>query len=183
MPESRSEKRKERYRELRALGFTPDRARQLRDHSGKNIQRSISTEQRRISRKPPSMRTSEESFRLRRIQDRNRSQNRIQSDGRILERQQRWENWSEWSKTNIWPRDMRRIARALNEQAGRPPDDGYGFRRLYYMYVERMPDERSEILAERNDSEMRFLTNKPLIRGRQNLRALLRSPADKRGEA
>lgn len=174
MPESRSDKRKERYRELRALRFTPEQARRLRDRSGKEIQLAIARERRHISRKPEYKRTAEEQFRLRRIQDRQSLGSEIQQQSRLDSRQERWEKFSEYSKSGKWPRQLRTRIREINSRAGLGPDDGYGYRRFYYEYVERLSLEESIQISERGDSEVRFLTNRPLVYGRQNLRALLR---------
>jgi hypothetical protein len=177
MPEPRSLKRVERYRELRALGFDPIQARRFRDWSGKRIQLTIAREQRRISRKPVQLRTSDESFRLSRIQSRNRRQTQIQQQARLSSRQERWEQFAEFSKTRNWPSEFLRRIRQINVRAGKESaDDGYGYRRFYFEYVERLDIQESLDIAERGDSEIRFLTNKPLVAGRPNLRALLRSP-------
>lgn len=176
MPESRSDKRKERYRELRALRFSPEQSRRLRDRSGKEIQLAIAREQRRISRKPVQLRTADESFRLKRIQDRQAAATEVQRRARLETRQERWEKFSEYSKSGIWPREFRKRIREINRRVGLGPDDGYGYRRFYYEYVERLSQEESIQISERGDSEVRYLTNRPLVVGRPNLRALLRSP-------
>jgi hypothetical protein len=176
MPEPRSLKRVERYRELRALGFDPIQARRFRDWSGKRIQLTIAREQRRISRKPIQLRTTDESFRLSRIQSRNRQQTQIQQQARLSSRQERWEQFADFSENRNWPPEFLRRIRQINERAGLSIDDGFGYRRFYYEYVERLDIQESLDLAERGDSEIRFLTNRPLVAGRPNLRALLRSP-------
>lgn len=184
MPESRSDKRKERYRELRALRFSPEVARRYRDRSGKEISLLIAREQRRISRKSESARSADESFRLRRIQDRQRFESPSQLQSRLDARRERWEKFSDYSKSGLWPADLRAMAREWNERAGKEsPDDSYGYRRVYYFFVERLPDERAEIFAQRNDSNAKFLRNEPLVSGRPNLRALLRSPNQQRKSA
>jgi hypothetical protein len=176
MPEPRNLKRVERYRELRALGFDATQARRFRDWSGKRIQLTIAREQRRISRKPIQLRTADESFRLSRIQSRNRQQTQIQQQTRLSSRQERWEEFAEFSENRNWPSEFLRRIRQINERAGLSIDDGFGYRRFYYEYVERLDIQESLDLAERGDSEIRFLTNRPLVAGRPNLRALLRSP-------
>lgn len=180
MPESRSDKRKERYRELRALRFSPEVARRYRDKSGKEISLLITREQRRISRKPQYKRSADESFRLRRIQDRSKSANQVQQQARLDSRRERWEKFSEYSKSGLWPQNLRNRIREINRRAGLGPDDGYGFRRFYYEYVERLSLEESIQISERGDSEVRFLTNRPLVAGRPNLRVLLRSPQQRK---
>lgn len=176
MPESRSDKRKERYRELRALRFSPEQSRRLRDRSGKEIQLAIAREQRRISRKPVQLRTAEESFRLKRIQDRQATATEVQRRTRLETRQERWEKFSEYSKSGVWPREFRKRIREINRKVGLGPDDGYGYRRFYYEYVERLSQEESIQISERGDSGTRYLTNRPLVTGRTNLRRLLRPP-------
>lgn len=176
MPESRSDKRKERYRELRALRFTPDQARRLRDRSGKEIQLAIARERRRISRKPIQLRTADEHFRLQRMQDRQATATEMQRRARLETRQERWEKFSSYSKSGIWPREFRKRVREINRRAGLGPDDGYGYRRFYFEYVERLSLEESIEISERGDSEARYLTNRPLVQGRSNLRRLLRPP-------
>lgn len=180
MPESRSDKRKERYMEAKALGFSVEQARRLRDRSGNEIRLAYAREARRISRKPIQMRTSEESFRLNRIRERQITATKTGIDARIDSRKSRWKKFSEYSKNGAWPKRLRTIARQYNNEAGKEsPDDSYGYRRLYYHFVERLPEERSEILAERNDSNARYLTNKPLVSGRENLRRLFETPKAK----
>lgn len=183
MSESRSDKRKERYRELRALRFSPEVARRYRDKSGRQISLLIAREQRRISRKPQYKRSADESFRLRRIQDRQRFESPSQLQSRLDARRERWEKFSDYSKSGLWPADLRAMARELNERAGKVEGDSYGYRRVYYFFVERLPDERAEIFAQRNDSNARYLRNEPLVSGRPNLKALLRSPKSERKSA
>ena len=175
MPESRDQKRIERYRELRALGYDSKTARRLRDASGKNIELFIGRDQRRISRKPIQTRTSSEAFRLRRIQNRYRTQTELQRKARLSTREERWQEFAEYSKSGIWPAEFRRRIREINRRAGFIKDannNKYGFRRFYYEYVERLSREESIELSELGDSEAKFIKNEPLVRDRQNLRAL-----------
>lgn len=169
-------KRRERYLELRALGYTPTEATRLRDLSGDNIQKQISRTRRRISRKPVAMRTSEETFRLARIQNRQRVQSQVQQDGRLGSRESRWRKFSEYSKINKFPKKMRDRIAEINSNVGKPPLDGYGYRRFYYEYVERLDIREASNLANRNDSGMRYLLNKSLVTGRMNLRRLFSPP-------
>lgn len=180
MPESRSDKRKERYRELRALRFSPEQSRRLRDRSGKEIQLAIAREQRRISRKPEKLRTADESFRLKRIQDRQTTATEVLRRARLETRQERWEKFSDYSNSGIWPGEFRKRIREINRRSGFGPDDRYGYRRFYFEYVERLSQEESIDISERGDSEARYLTNKPLVSGRQNLRRLLRPPTEQK---
>lgn len=170
-PESRSDKRKERYRELRALGFSASEARRYRDQSGTNIDKRISVEQRRISRKPQQMRSSEEVFRLERI--RNRRKSRVTRQPRLDSRRERWQRFSDWSKVQRFPKEYQARIDQINERAGKPRFDGYGYRRFYYEYVERLSMEDSIQLADRGDSGVRYLLNRPLVPGRDNLRVKL----------
>lgn len=179
----RSEKRLERYRELRALGFSAEDARRLRDRSGRNIQLEVASEQRRISRKPQRARTPEETFRLRRIQDRNVSATRIQQEARLNTRRERWMRFSEWSKAGVFPRQYISRIRQINIRAGRDAYDGYGFRQFYFEYVERLSREESIELADRADSGMRYLVNRPLVPGRINLRRDINPPKSRQGVA
>ena len=176
MPEDRDNKRRERYLELRALGFSVQDARRYRDQSGKNIELRISKEQRRISRKPEQIRSSEESFKLSRIRQRRQSANFIARKARMSTRQERWQEFSDFSKSGAWPQEIRARIRAINTRAGLDSDDGYGFRRYYYEFVERLNTDESKELSERNDSGMRYLLNRSLVRGRSNLRRLLNPP-------
>lgn len=174
--QSRNEKRLERYRELRALGFNAKDARKLRDQSGRHIESQISAERRRISRKPVQLRTSDESFKLRRLQDRSTAETQIRSQARMTSRRERWENFSRWSESRKFPVNYRRRISTINIRAGLPPDDGFGFRQFYYEYVERLSRDESSELAERNDSGVRWLINRSLVRNRINLRRLIHPP-------
>lgn len=184
MPESRSDKRKERYAEAIALGFSPAEARALRDRSGDNIQKAFTAERRRISRKPASERTAAESFRLTRIQQRDIRADQIRLQARLDARRARWQQFSEWSSKGVGfpPSALRRI-RAYNKAAGLSRDDGFGFRRYYYEYVERLDPEEVSELADRADSGTRYLANKPLVPGRPNLRTQENPPAGKKSSA
>lgn len=177
MPESRSEKRKERYKELRALGFTVADARRYRDRSGDNIDRFIRVEQRRISRKPIALRSSRESFRLSRI--RNYRSQPSKKSRRFDSREARWRQFSKWSKNNKFPKWAQDRIVATNRRAGKDSIlDGFGYRQFYYEYVERLDDGEISDIVDRNDSGMRWRINMSLVIGRTNLRRLINPPKD-----
>ena len=183
MAESRSEKRKERYNELKALGFSSVDARKYRDRSGDNIERKVSSEQRRISRKPKAMRTSSETFKLRRIRSRKVTQSNRQRSGRMDSREARWRKFSASSKINKFPKAARLRILKINRDAGLSPDDRYGYRRYYFEYVERLDPGDASDLSDRGDSGMRYLANWSLVPGRVNLRRLIRPPKSRASKA
>lgn len=176
-PETRSAKRKERYRELRTLGFSATEARRLRDTSGDTINTEVTSAQRRISRKPQQLRTSEEVFRLERI--RNYKRSKFTRRIRVDSRQARWERFSKWSKAGVFPKELRARIVRINQAAGLGANDGFGYRQFYYEYVERLSREDATQFADRADSGIRYLVNKPLVPGRTNIRTKLRASESK----
>jgi hypothetical protein len=181
--ESRSDKRKERYREAKALGFSRTEATRLRDLSGKSLQREFSREARRISRKNIKDRSAAETFRLRRIQDRNASQDQIRLQSRLDSRRERWLKFSEWSKANKFPASQLKRIVNINTRNGLSPTDRFGYRMFYYLYVERLDDFDANQLADRGDSGMRYLLNQSLVPGRINLRRQINPPKSQSGAA
>lgn len=178
--QSRATKRYERYNEARALEFSVEDARRLRDLSGSKFQQVVSQEQRRISRKPERLRTPEESFRLKRIQDRNKFQTKVQQEQRVMSRIERWKRFQKFSKNNVWPKYIKKEIIRFNRRHGKDDDDSFGYRQYYYKYVERLDIDEASELADRNDSGMRWLMNKSLIRGRINIRHLINPPGQQK---
>lgn len=175
-PESRADKRKERYRELRNLGFSAPEARRLRDTSGDTIDSEITVKQRRISRKPQQLRSSEEQFTLDRI--RNYRRGGFSRRSRVDSRRARWERFSKWSEAGVFPKSFRARIVQINQSNGLLANDGFGYRQFYYEYVERLSREDASQFSDRADSGVKFIKQESLVPGRVNLRSMLR--ADKR---
>jgi hypothetical protein len=123
------------------------------------------------------MRSSQEAFRLTRIQN-YRSQPEKKSR-RFDSREARWRQFSKWSKSRKYPKWVRDRVERYNRAAGKQSiEDGFGYRQFYYEYVERLSDDEVSDIVDRNDSGMRYVLNKSLVTGRANLRRLINPPKD-----
>jgi hypothetical protein len=147
MPESRSELRRTRYKQLRALGYSVAEARKLRDNKADKIDQNIASKQRRIARKPVAKRTVEETFQYERIRE-YRKQRREQptvSREPIESANDRYENFSKWSsKRNGFPRRIQRYIADLNIAAGHDPLDSYGYRVFFHQYVNGTTERKAK---------------------------------------
>jgi hypothetical protein len=97
-------------------------------------------------------------------------------------RRARWERFSKWSEAGVFPKSFRARIVQINRAAGLGVNAGFGYRQFYYEYVERLSREDSIQLADRADSGVRYLINKPLVPGRVNLRSQL-SASKRKGAA
>lgn len=155
--DDRSSRRKERYMILRGLGFSSEDARRLRDQSGENIQLEIRNERRRISRKSISRRSETEAQKLESIREEFRQTSPVARGRRLESRRERYNNFSAWSSTQNFPPAAIARIRQFNSDAGLSRDDGYGYRRYYFVYVERLPANESAEFADRADSGIRHM--------------------------
>lgn len=156
MAQSRSERRKERYKILIRLGFSAKEARQRRDWTGERIQRSIATRENQISDIPESRRSKSERDQLRKINNYNTKSSPVARQRRVKSRSERYADFSTWSKrfNKFPPSALKKIAE-FNRAVGEESRDPYGFRRFYYWYVERISESESAAFADRADSPRR----------------------------
>ncbi len=154
--ESRSERRKARYKYLTGLGFSTEDARRLRDQSGRNIESNVKRERRRISRKPRARRSTDEQDRLDSIQVSSTATLLETRERRFMSRGERYDSFSSWSKIGFPPWAINRIS-DYNKSRRLSRDDSFGYRRFYFWYVERVADFENEFFADRGDSGIRNL--------------------------
>ena len=144
------DKRKERYRELRRLGFDSRTANRLKDQSGPNIERAIQARYRNLQNRE-NLSTQDaayfERLERRQVED---VQHTIEITYSESDRQSQFE---EWSQRDVgFPDEINQAIREINRQAGLPFNDGYGYRRFYYEFVKREPPNIASRLADRDDS-------------------------------
>lgn len=128
MPESRAERRKQRYDELRRLGFSSAEATRLRDRSGGEIRRRIP------------LRTREAYPRS------------IRNDTTVYSEDDRHEFFREWTGNRSFPDWALEAIHQFNREVNRLDSDSYGFRRFFYLYVRDRKPTAAARLANRDDS-------------------------------
>lgn len=159
MASDRQERRKERRRLLRQLGYSPAEADRLRDWSGQRIETNISTVERRLARVPVEDRSENVQQRLRAIRDHKR-QRRIdpaKTRGRLESRSERIRNFSEWSRIKQFPPDVQAKIIEINKRARKRPFafNSYGYRIYYHMYINRETEptaRRRHDMKDRRDT-------------------------------
>ncbi len=143
--------RKTRYRTLRELGFSSADARRFRDQSSFNINTQATQKAGRIQAIPTSQRSLRETRDLDAFDE---YQSLLATtparQGDLESPRTRDENWSEWSGRSDFPDRFQRSIVDINTDAGKLPFDSFGYRMMYFMYVEEMDeDEAEEMIADR----------------------------------
>ncbi|MBW8035449.1 MAG: hypothetical protein FVQ79_07415 [Planctomycetes bacterium] len=143
--------RKIRYRTLRDLGFSSADARRFRDQSSFHINQQATQKGERIQAIPERQRSLRETKDLDAF---NEYQGMLATTparrGEIETPKTRDENWSAWSGRGAFPRQFQRAIADINTDAGKLPFDSFGYRMMYFMYVEEMDeDEAEEMIADR----------------------------------
>lgn len=150
--ESASEKRTERYKELRRLGFDSRTANKLKDQSGPNIERAITARFRNLKRRKRL--SDKEREYLNELESRQsaKAANPSSAIERTYSERDRQAQFEEWTAEKSFPPAIQRIIRELNAEKGKPESDGYGYRQFYYSFVKRRPATAAAKLADRDDS-------------------------------
>ncbi len=136
MPQVSADKRRERIRVLRSLGFTHQQAFRWNNAKGKNVQAVISQAKRDLESVPKAERTPAQTDRLKSFRG-----VPLRNNPRILSREEKRDQWSEWSgKSGMFPARGANRVRELNENAGKDEFDSFGFQAYYFEYVEDFDD-------------------------------------------
>ena len=152
--ETRSERRKERYRHLILLGFSAKNARKFRDQSADHIRGFEDSERTRITEVRASKRSDEEKKIIREIRQSRRIENRVETGPRLKPKSERQDEFSQWTADRNFPSWADQFIAEQNEERGLDPLDSYGFRRFWHHYVDGIPVEDIGDLADRGDSNI-----------------------------
>ncbi len=154
----RDELRKERYRHLREMGFSPVEARRRRDTSGENIETFVEKERVRIRDIRADTRTERDRniFQsIRKVRRRNQiTVNKVDSAPRLKSQSARLVDFKNWSEAADFPDWAETYIKKQNRDRGLNRFDGYGYRRFYYRYVDGDSEDfiDEEGLADRDNS-------------------------------
>lgn len=132
--------RRRKYAELKALGYSPEETRRLRDNSTERIDAENVRTERRLSRIRTEDRSVEVQRRLRLIRDYRRSQRpevQFREEGAGKSRPDRINDWREWSKNRSYPDFIQELAERINRSRGLDPFNDYGYRIAFHHYVNR----------------------------------------------
>ena len=145
---SRTTRRKSRYSELRALGYSPVDARRLRDVG--DTRREIVKEQTvaRIDAISVRRRTPEQRQLRRNIV----RQQRVSVPTVRLSHTARLNRFRRWSKNRQFPSEIQDWIERQNLQSGRDLNDSYGFRLFYHRFVDELSAVEAIIETERRDT-------------------------------
>jgi hypothetical protein len=144
----RTARRKTRYSELRALGYSARDARRLRDVG--DTRRIIVKEQTvaRISEIPARRRTPEERQLRRNII----REQRVSVPTVRLSTTARLNRFRRWSRTRQFPTEIQEWIERQNLQSGRDLNDSFGYRLFYHRFVDDMSAVEAFITTERRDT-------------------------------
>ena len=146
----RDERRKASYNQIRSLGFTPDEARRMRDHTSYRVNQEIHEEGRRVEKVPVRRRTPVEKYKFREIRRYERWEAPFK---REPSRRERLANFQRWSRRNVgFPQDAQDWITRHNIQHRKDPLDSFGYRLFYHWYVNGKPEPEARDIADRNDT-------------------------------
>lgn len=149
---ARKQLRKERYRHMLNLGFSPVDARKYRDHSSGSIDSHIEVERKRIAKVRSAKRVETDTQKIKKIRAFNRQKPAVEFQGRNKTKNDRWEEFSDWTRNRNFPVWAMEYIQEMNAKQGVDPLDSWGFRRFYYRYVMNRTEATSAKLADRDDS-------------------------------
>ncbi len=144
-----STRRKSRYSELRALGYSAKDARRLRD---------VGDERRIIVKEQTVARIEKISARRRTPQERQLRRNitreqRVSVPTARLSRSARLNRFRRWSRDQQFPSDIQEWIERQNQTSGRDINSDWGYRLFYHRFVDGLsPVEAVILTTERRDT-------------------------------
>lgn len=149
---ARKQLRKERYRHMLLLGFSPKDARKYRDHSSGSIEAHVEVERKRITKVRSAKRETTDTEKIKKIRAFNRQKPAVEFQGRNKTKNDRWLEFSDWTRNRNFPVWAMEYIENMNDKQGVDPLDSWGFRRFYYRYVLNRTEATAAKLADRDDS-------------------------------
>ncbi len=145
---SRPTRRKSRYSELRALGFSPKEARRLRDVGD---ERRIIVKEQAVARieSIPARRRTQQERQLRRNITR---EQRVSVPTERLSQSARLNRFRRWSRDKQFPSEIQEWVERQNQTSGRDINDSFGYRLFFHRFVEDMSAVEAFITTERRDT-------------------------------
>lgn len=145
--------RRQRYAVLRGLGFSRNEIvhNNIRDISARNLNTNITSRAERIQSIPARQRSLKETQDLDAYEEYQTVLDATPSrHGDIETPKTREEKWSDWSGKDHFPNRFIKAIANINTDNGKLPFDSFGYRMMYFMYVEDMDeDEAEEMIADR----------------------------------
>ncbi len=144
--ERQNQKRTERRKLLRDLGFSPKAAARIRDLSSSRIEAAIKVQKENVESVPRKERSDSDKQILRKFRS-----VPLTNNPRVLTFEQKRDQWSEWSsKSGNFPADIRSKVLAFNDSVGENENHSFGYQAAYFEYVEERDDVDDGDFYERN---------------------------------